>query len=110
MLRLVEAVDFVHEDDSAGAVLARPFRVGHHLFDFLNAGQHRGKFDELGVGHARDDLGEGGFADSGRAPEEQRAGIVALDLDPQRLAGRENVLLSDELIQAARAHAIGQRP
>ena len=110
MLRFVEAVYLVHEDDGSGAVLARPFRVGHHLLDFFDPGQHRGKFDEIGMGHAGDDLGQRGFADAGRPPEKQRAGVVALDLHPQRLAGRENVFLSDKLIQRTRAHAIGQRP
>ena len=101
---------FVHEDDGPRAILARPFRIGHNLLDFLNAGQHSGKFDELRVGHARDDLGQRGFADAGRTPEEQRAGVIALNLYPQRLTWRENVLLSDKLVQAARTHAVRQRP
>ena len=101
---------FVHEDDGPRAILARPFGIGHDLLDFLDAGQDRGKFDEIRVGHARDDFGERGFADAWGAPKEQRASVVALDLHPQRLAWRENMLLPDELVQAARAHAIGQRP
>ncbi len=102
-------MDLVDEDDGPGAVLARPLGIGHHLLDFLDAGQHRGKFDELGVGHARDDFGQRGFADARRSPEEQRAGVVTLDLDAQGLAGSEDVLLADKLIERARTHAIGQR-
>ena len=109
LLGFVEAVHFVHEDDGAGAILAGALGVGHDLLDFLDAAQHRGELDEVGVGHARDDLGQRGFADAGRSPEDERAGIVALDLHAQRLAGRENVLLPDEFVERARTHAIGQR-
>ena len=37
-------------------------------------------------------------------------GIVALDLHAQRFAGADQMFLSDELIERARTHAIGQRP
>ena len=110
LLRLVEAMYFVHEDDGARAVLPRALRVGHDLLDFLDAGQHGREFDEVGVGHARDDLGQRRLANAGRSPEDERAGVVALDLHPQRLAGREDVLLADKLVKRARTHAIGQRP
>ena len=37
LLRFVEAMDLVHEEDGARAVLSRTlFRVRHHLFDFLD--------------------------------------------------------------------------
>ena len=101
---------FVDEDDGAGAVLPRAFGVGHHLLDFLDAGQHCGEFDEIGVRHARDDLGQRRLADTGRPPEDERAGIVALDLHAQRLARSEDVLLPNKLVERARTHAIGQRP
>ena len=39
----------------------------------------------------------------------QRTGVVALDLYAQGLAGAENVLLPDELVERARTHAVGQR-
>ena len=61
------------------------------------------------LGDAGDDLGQRGLAHARRAPEDDRAGIVALDLQPQRLAGPEHVLLADELVERARAHAVGQR-
>ncbi len=35
--------------------------------------------------------------------------IVALDLHAQRLAGADQVLLAAQLLQGARAHALGQR-
>ena len=56
-----------------------------------------------------DDLGECGLADAGRSPEDERAEIVALDLDAERLAGGDEVLLADELVEGARTHAVGER-
>ena len=54
-------------------------------------------------------LRQSGLAHSGRPPEDQRASIVALDLNAQRLARPENVVLPDELVQCAGTHAVGQR-
>jgi hypothetical protein len=79
--------------------------VGHHRFDLLDAGEHGGELDELGVGEVGDDLGQGGLAHAGRSPEDERAGVVALELHAQRLAGSEDVLLADELLEGARPHA-----
>ncbi len=109
LLGFVEAVHFVDEDDGARAVLPRAFGLGHDLLDFLDAAHHGRELDELGVGHAGDDLGQRGLADAGRAPEDERAGVVALDLHAKGFAGAENVLLPDELVERAGAHALGKR-
>ena len=109
LLRFVEAVNFVDEDDGARAVLAGAVGIAHDLLDFLDAGEHGGKLDEVGLGDAGNDLGEGGLAGARRAPEDHRSGVVALDLHAQRLAWPDQVLLSNEFIERARAHAIGQR-
>ena len=110
LLRLVEAVNLVDEDDGARAILPRALGIGHDLLDFLDAGQHGGELDELRLGHARDDLRQRGLAGARRSPEDERANIVALDLRAQRLAGRDQMLLADKLIERPRTHAIGQRP
>ena len=83
--------------------------VGHHLLDLLDAGEDGGEFDEGGVGGVGDDFGEGGFADAGRAPEDHGGGVVALDLHAERLAGPEEMLLAEELVEGAGAHALGER-
>ena len=80
LLGFVEAMHLVDEDDGASAVLPCPLGVGHDLLDFLDPAEHGGELDEVGVSHAGDDLGQRGFAHAGRSPEDQRAGIVALDL------------------------------
>ncbi len=83
--------------------------VGHDLLDFLDAGKHGGKLDELGLGDVGDDLGERGLAGAGRAPENHRSRVVALDLHAQRFAGADQVLLADEFVERAGTHAIGER-
>ena len=57
-----------------------------------------------------DDLRQRGLAGARRSPEDDRAGIVALNRNAQRLARPDQVILPDKLIQRARTHAIRQRP
>src|SRR5262249_32599119 len=110
LLGAVEAVDFVHEENGPRAVGAGLFRVRHDLLDLLDPGEHGGKLDELRLGRVRDDLRQRGLARARRAPEDDGAGIVALDLQTQRLARPDDVLLADKLFQRARTHAVRQRP
>ena len=55
-----------------------------------------------------DDARQRGFADAGRAPEDERLELVALDLDAEGFAGSEDVLLADEVFEGFGAHALGQ--
>ena len=41
----------------------------------------------------------------GRAPEDHRAGVVALDLNAERFAGTDQVLLADKFVKGARPHS-----
>jgi hypothetical protein len=109
LLRFVEAMNFVDEDDGARAVLAGAVGIAHDLLDFLDAGEHSGKLDEVGLGDAGNDLGERSLAGARRTPEDHRGGVVALDLHAQRFAWPDQVFLSDEFIERARPHAVGQR-
>ena len=74
-------MNLIDEHDGARAVLTGALGIGHHLLDFLDAGKHCRKLHELRVRHARNDVRERGLSDSGRPPENQRTGIIALDLD-----------------------------
>ena len=80
LLRLVEAVNLVDEHDGASTVLAGTVGVGHDLLDFLDAREHCGELDELGLRDAGNDFCERGFAGAGRSPENHRTGVVAFDL------------------------------
>ena len=110
LLRLVEAMNLVDEDDGPRAVLLRPFGVGHDLLDLFNPGQHRGELNELRLGHLRDDLRESSFSGAWRSPENQRSGIISFDLYSQRLARTDQMFLPCVLIECPRTHAVRQRP
>ncbi len=113
LLRLVEAVNLIDEQDGARVHL-RGLRGGdHHLLDLLDAAHHGGKLDEGGLGGLGDDLGQRGLAHSRRTPQNHGAGprsveLVAFDLHAQRFAGANQVLLAAQLIQRARAHPLCQ--
>ena len=109
LLGLVEAVDLVEEEDRVA--LAEPA--------FACARQHRAHLGAAGFDCAQ--LLEGGVGAGG----DDRASVVLplpggpcriiecgralLDRGAQRRAGAEQVLLTDELLQAGGAHAGGQR-
>ncbi len=101
-------MDLVDEDDRARAVLPGALRVRHDLLDFLDAGEHGGELNELGLGHVGDDLRQRSLAGAGRSPENEGSDVVALNLRPQRLARTDQVLLADKFIQRARTHAVGE--
>ncbi len=100
---------FVDEDDGAAAVMASAFGGDHHFLDFLDAGQNGAEGDEFGARFSGDQARESGLAAARRSPEKHRDHVVALDLRAQRLAGTEQVVLADEFVERARAHAVGER-
>ena len=57
----------------------------------------------------RHDVGERRLAGAGRSPQDQRGRGAALDQLAQRRARAEQVLLPDDLVEGARAHAYGER-
>ena len=86
-----------------------PLGFGHDLADFLDAGQDRAERDEPRLGRVGDDAGQRGLAGAGRPPQDDRLQQVALDRLAERLAGREELFLADELVEGARPHPLGQR-
>ena len=110
LLRLVEAVDLVDEEDGAAAEPAPRFlRFGHHRADFLDAGQHGAERDEVRAGRAGDQPRQRGLAGARRTPEDHRLQAVLLDGLPQRPAGPDERVLADEFVERPRPHALGQR-
>ena len=95
LLGFVEAVDFVDEKD--GADLEVPILAGvfDDTFDVFFAGSDGGDFDEVSFPAVGDDAGEGGFADAGRAPENEVDGFVVLDDFVKNLAVADKVGLAD---------------
>ena len=64
--------------------------------------------DELRVGGLRDEARQRRLAGARRSPEDQRVQLPGCDGAAQRLAGPEQVLLADELLQRCAA-ACGRR-
>ena len=110
LLRAVEAVDLVEEEDRALALLAQAGAGAlGDLAHVLHArGDGRQRLERL-AGGAGDEAGDGGLAGAGRAPEDHRREPVGLDQDPQRLPGPEQVLLADDLVERAGPQAGRER-
>jgi hypothetical protein len=110
LLRLVEAVDLVDEDDRPPAGSPAPvLGGGHHLFDFLDTRQHGAERHEARLRELGDHPGQRGLAGARRPPEDDRLQHVALDGETQGRAGREDVLLADDVVERAGPHPLGQR-
>jgi hypothetical protein len=103
-------MDLVDEHD--GPASRRPPETlgrGHDVADFLDAGEDRAEGDEPRPGCLGDDAGDRGLARTGRTPQDDRLEQVALDRLAEWLAGREQFVLADELVERPRPHTLGQR-
>ena len=110
LLRLVEAVDLVDEDQRAPPPrLAQPGGVDHHRLDLLDPRGHRRERHELEVGLPRDDQGEGGLAAPRRPPEDERRHPVAADGLAEEAPLPHHRALPQHLVEGPRAHALGER-
>ena len=69
LLGLVEAVNFIDEENRTRVHLSGLCGCGHHLLDLLDAAHDGGKFDEVGFGGFGNDFGQRGFAYAGWTPE-----------------------------------------
>src|ERR1700733_7722323 len=83
-------------------------RGDHYLLDFLDAAGDRGELNEAGLCGFGDDLGQSGFADARRTPEDHRAGVVMFDLDTKRLSRPDEMFLANQFVEAARPHALSE--
>ena len=110
LLCLIESVNLVHEENRAAAHAPQALRIGHHRLDFLDPAQHRAERNKLAARRARDQVGQRRLPYPGRTPQDDRGEFVAFDLAAQRFIRTQNVILSDVIVQAVRAHALGQRP
>ena len=109
LLGFVEAVNFVDEDDGAMAAARFLFGDGHDFLDFLNARENGAEGDKFRTRQARDEARERGLSATRRSPEKHGAEVVIFDLHAQGFAGTEKFFLTNEFIERARAHALGER-
>src|SRR5262245_42725603 len=94
LLRLVEAMNLVAEENCAPSARAEP-RIGF-LDDFAHARdpfRHCAELHERGPCSFRDDAGECRFAGAGRAPEDETADLILFDQLAERFAWAEEMRL-----------------
>jgi len=110
LLRLVEAVHLIDENDGALRREAVPRLLGQldRLANVLHAAQHRADGDELRVERLRHEPRDRRLARARRPPEDARMRLPGFERQAQRLAWPEHLRLADHLGKLARAQALGQ--
>ncbi len=109
LLRLVEAVDFVHEQNGGAGQRLIHARTLDRLADVLDAGQHGRYRDEVGAEGLRGEPRQRGLAHARRPPQDHRMQLAGIEGQAQRLARAQQMRLADDIVQRARAQALGQR-
>ncbi len=71
LLRLVEPVDFVDEQQRPLPVLPTDFRRFKDLFQIRHTSEYRTDLDEMQIGFPGQKAGDGGFSNTRRPPENQ---------------------------------------
>src|SRR5258706_2540893 len=110
LLRLVEAVHFIHEKD--GALSGRRQHLlgpPHGVFDVSNAGKHGGKGDDLRVERVGHETRERRLADPRRPPQDHGMRLARLERKTQGLARSEQMLLPYEFVERFGPQGFGQR-
>ena len=109
LLRLVEAVHLVDEHDGAPPARARHLCALDCFADVFHATEHGRNRDELRIETLRHQQRERGLTHTRRAPQDHRMQAARFERGAQRLAGPEQLLLADHLVERFRAQALGQR-
>ena len=109
LLRAVEAMHLVDEQQRALAHLAPGARRVEHLLQIGDAGKHRGNLLEMQFGGIGQQPRHRGLAGARRSPEDQRAQRARRQHPRQRAVGPEDMILSDHIRQRARAQPVRQR-
>ena len=110
LLRLVEAMDLVEEEDRALAARLEPvLRPVEHGADLRPPGVDRRRLLERGPRVHREQPRQRRLPRARRPVEDHRVRPALLDRGAQRRAAAEEVLLAHELAQRPRPHAGGER-
>ena len=110
LLRLVEAMDLVEEQDRPLAARAQAFAgAAEHLADVLDGRRNGGELFERRPRRRRDDARERRLPGAGRPVEDRRADTVLCDREPERRSLAEHVRLADELVERSRPQPLRER-
>ena len=111
LLRAVEAVDLVDEEQRRAPTLAaRDLGAVDRLAHFLDAGEDRGERLEPEVRRLGDQPRERRLATPGRSEEQQRPGLPVGERSSQSASLPDHLLLAEELVEGPRAHPLGEGP
>src|ERR1700757_453794 len=110
LLRLVEMMNLINKQNRLSPGGAQTIGGGSndtaHLGDIAF---HTADADEFCVCHLRNDPGKRSLAAAGWPRENHRRQSICFNRPAQQFARRQDVFLTDELIERARAHACGKR-
>ena len=110
LLRLVEAVDFVDEQDRLRAAVLQPIRRRRdHAPHVGDVALHAAQPLKPRLRALRDDLRQRRLPRPRRAEKDDRGDAVRLDRAPQQFARAEDVLLPGVFLERARAHPFRER-
>jgi hypothetical protein len=114
-------MNLVDEDDGAAPEIAPSTRLGHHLAEILHAGEdgrqrHEARLPtrplrargRASIGGARHEARDRGLAAARGAPQDHGGQLPGFDQRPQRRVRTQQMLLSDDVVERARAHAVGE--
>jgi hypothetical protein len=109
LLRLVEAVDLVDEQDAAAALEGQALLGARDRRPHLGDAGHDGREGvELSADRVGQEPRQRGLAGARRAPQEQRREMTAGDGPAERAALADELLLADELVEVPWAHPGGE--
>ena len=110
LLRAIEAVDLVAEEDRAAAFdLAALLGFANDLAHARHAFGHGAERHEVLVGVAREQTRERRLAAARRAPEHHARDRALLDRLAQRFAGAEQLLVPQEIVERFGTQPMGER-
>jgi uncharacterized DUF497 family protein len=103
-------MNFVDENHGAApGRLKLAARIRHRLTQICDARTDRAYLDKLGIELFREQQRNRGFARTGRSPQNHRMKPARRDHLGEQLAGAEQMLLTDHLLEAGGPDAIGKR-
>jgi hypothetical protein len=106
LLRLVEAMQLVHEEHGAAAGPAQLASLGHDTAQVGDAGGDRAQRHEPGAGRLGQDARERRLAGAGRAPQDDVGQVARLGEAAQRL---HHLAVPDQVLESAGPDPAGQR-
>ena len=109
LLRAIEAVDLVHEQQGLLAGSRGGPRFGEDLLEVGDAREDRGDRDEAHADGIGEQARDGRLAGARRPPQDHRGEAAGRDHPPDRAVGAGQMLLPDDLVERLRPQPVGER-